>query len=403
MNQPSDRIRVMYVAHTFGVGGAEELVLNLVRHLPHRFEPMVCAIGEPGAVGEEIRAAGVPVAALGLAPGLRRPWDVVRLSRFMRRTRPLIVHTQLLTASLYGRLAAILARVPVVVGSEHNIYRRKQRHHALAERLLMSGTDSVVAVAGAVRDFYVRQIHADPAKVVVIPNAVDWSALHTTQGRMTRDETRRSLDVPGDAVDAPLAVVIGRLSEQKGHRYLLEALARTPALGRVHAVFAGDGELRDDLRDRAAALGLASRVHIAGIRRDVGNLLQAADVFVLPSLWEGLPLALILAMGAGLPIVASRVAGVPEVIEDGRTGVLVPPADPDALGHAIAGLLADPAAARQLGANARAEALPRYGVEPWVASMVALYDRLIGQRAGLPTGLRTVATESQRRREKHVG
>src|SRR5262249_38659919 len=155
---------------------------------------------------------------------------------------------------------------PVVVGSEHNIYRGKRRHHAIAERLLMSGTDAVVAVADAVGDFYVRQIHADPSKVAVIHNAVDWSQLTTT---MSAADTRRSLGLPENV---SLVAVVGRLSEQKGHRHLLEALARTPALDRVHAVFAGDGELRDALRERAAALGLASRVHLVGVRRDVGNL-----------------------------------------------------------------------------------------------------------------------------------
>jgi len=369
------RTRVMYIAHSYEVGGAEDLVLNLVRHLPDRFEPMVCAIGDLGPIGHEIRAAGIPVTALGLNPGLRRPWDVARLRRFLRDTRPQIVHTFLLTASLYGRFAAMLAGVPIVIGSEHNIYHRKRLHHALAERLLMSGTASVVVVAESVRDFYIRQVHADPAKVDVIHNAVDWATLQTTVGR---DEMRRSLGVP---LDVPVVAVIGRLSEQKGHAYLLEALAHTPALDRVHAVFAGDGDLRDSLRARAAALGVSSRVHLVGVRRDVGNLLNAIDVFVLPSLWEGLPLALLLAMGAGVPVVATTVSGVPEVVESGRTGLLVEPGDAAALGRALSLLITDPGLARRLAEAARAEALPRFGVDAWVDSVVALYDRLLNERA----------------------
>ena len=369
------RTRVMYIAHSYDVGGAEDLVLNLVRHLPDRFEPMVCAIHDLGPIGREIQAAGIPVTALGLNPGLLRPWDVARLRRFLRQTQPQIVHTFLLTASLYGRLAAMLARVPIVIGSEHNIYHRKRRHHALAERLLMSGTASVVVVAESVRDFYIRQIHADPAKVDVIHNAVDWAHLQTT---MSRDETRRSLGVP---VDVPVVAVIGRLSEQKGHTYLLDALARTAALDRVHAVFAGDGDLRESLRARASALGVSSRVHLVGVRRDVGNLLNAIDVFVLPSLWEGLPLALLLAMGAGVPVVATTVSGVPEVVESGRTGLLVAPGDAAALGQAVSLLITDPELRRRLSEAARAEVLPRFGVDGWVDSVVALYDRLLNERA----------------------
>jgi glycosyltransferase involved in cell wall biosynthesis len=363
----------MYIAHTFEVGGAEDLVLNLVRHLPDRFEPMVCAIGDLGPIGHEIRRRHSHHGARTQS-GLRRPWDVARIARFLRETQPEIVHTFLLTASLYGRLAAMLARVPVVIGSEHNIYHRKRRHHALAERLLMHGTASVVVVAESVRDFYIRQVHADPTKVDVIRNAVDWAHLATTR---TRVDVRRTLDLP---LDRPVAGMIGRLTEQKGHAILFDALAQTPALQNVHLIVAGDGDLRESLRNRAEALGLSPRVHFLGVRRDVGDLLNAIDVFVLPSLWEGLPLALILAMGAG-PVVATRVAGVPEVVEDGRTGLLVPPADAEALGRAVAHLVTDPAAGRRLADNARRAVLPRFGVEGWVASTTALYDRLMTEIA----------------------
>jgi glycosyltransferase involved in cell wall biosynthesis len=370
-----DRTRVVYLAHTFEVGGAEDVVLNLVRHLPDRFEPIVCCIHDLGPIGHEIRAAGIQVTALGLNPGLRRPWDVGRIRRFLRRTRPRIVHTFLLPASLYGRLAAMLARVPVVIGTEMNVYERKRQHHALAERLLMSGTDRVVAAAQSVRDFYIRQVHADPAKVDVIYNAVDWDHLHRT---VDRDTMRQSLGIPAAAA---VVAVIGRLTEQKGHRYLLDALAHTPSLERAHLVVAGDGDLGESLRDRAAALGLGSRVHFLGVRRDVGNLLHAIDLFVLPSLWEGLPLALVLAMGAGVPVVSTRVGGVPEVVEDGRTGLLVPPGDAEALGHAVARLIGDPALARLLADTARAEVRPKFGVDSYVDSVVGLYDRLLRERA----------------------
>src|SRR4029077_5106817 len=127
---------------------------------------------------------------------------------------PQIVHTFLLTASLYGRLAAILEGVPVVIGTEVNIYERKRRHHAFAERLLMKGTSRVVASAESVRDFYVRQVHADPGKVDVIYNAVDFAQAQPTRSRA---DIRRECDVPADAF---VAGVIARLTEQKGHRFL---------------------------------------------------------------------------------------------------------------------------------------------------------------------------------------
>ena len=358
------------MAHAFMVGGAEEMVLNLVHHLPHRFEPMVCGINRAGPIGEEIRKGGTPVAELGLNPGVRRPLDIGGIRRYLRETRPHIVHTFLLTASLYGRLAAILAGVPVVIGTEVNIYRHKRWHHAQAERLLMRGTARVIASAESVKDFYVKQIHANPAKVDVVYNAVDWSQLDTSA---TRDQMRASL---GLARDALVAGIIARLTEQKGHRFLLDALERD-RLANIHLLVVGDGDLRDALQRDVARRGLASRVHFLGARRDLGNLLAAMDVFVLPSLWEGLPLSLVLAMGAALPVVSTAVAGIPEVVRDGQTGLLVPPADAPALGAALERLLDDPGLRARLGEAARTAVLPRFGVDGYVAAVTALYDRLV--------------------------
>lgn len=367
--------RVVYLSHAFMVGGAEEMVLNLVRHLPSRFEAHVCCMFEAGPIGREIQKTGVSFSELGLSPGLRRPFDLFRLRNHLRELAPQIVHTFLLPASLYGRAAAMLAGVPIVIGTEVNIYEHKRWHHGLVERMLMRGTDAVVASAESVRDFYIRQVHADPAKVEVIYNAVDWSQLDTTR---TRADVRASIGV---SADAPVAGIIARLTEQKAHRVLFEALAGHAELTSLHLAVVGDGELRDDLRARVSALGLDSRVHFLGARRDLGDLLGAIDLFVMPSFWEGLPLSMVLAMGAGLPVVATRVAGIPEVVRDGETGLLVAPGDAAALGAALARLTADPALRTRLGTAARTFVRPRFGVDGYVASVTSLYDRLLAQQA----------------------
>ena len=353
------------------VGGAEEMVLNLVRHLPGRFEPIVCCIRQAGPIGEEIRRGGTQVDVLGLQPGLRRPFDVGGIRSYLRRTRPQIVHTFLITASLYGRLGAMLAGVPIVIGTEVNIYQHKRRSHALAERMLMAGTDRVIVSAASVRDFYIDQVHADPAKVAVIYNAVDFGM---AQANIPRDRMRSTLGVPQDAL---VAGIIARLTAQKGHRFLFSALAGDARLANIHLLVVGDGDLRDALVAEAGALGLEARVHFVGARRDLGDLLGLIDVFVMPSLWEGLPLSLVLAMGAGVPAVATAVAGIPEVVEDGHTGLLVPPADPVALAGALARLFGDGDLRRRIGAAARVSVLPRFGIEKYVASMVGVYEELL--------------------------
>jgi glycosyltransferase involved in cell wall biosynthesis len=366
--------RVVYLAHAFMVGGAEEMVLNLVRHLPPRFEPHVCCMYEAGPIGEEIRKTGVSFSVLGLSPGLRRPLDVLRLRDHLRQLRAQIVHAFLLPASLYGRAAAMLAHVPIVIGTEVNIYEHKRLHHIWAERLLMRATDAVIASAESVRDFYVRQVHADPARVEVIYNAVDWSQLETT---MSRETVHAEAGVPAGV---PVAGIIARLTPQKAHTVLFDALTRRRELERLHLLVVGDGELGAALAAQVSALGLDSRVHFLGARRDLGNLLNAVDVFVMPSFWEGLPLSMVLAMGAGLPVVATRVAGIPEVVQDEVSGLLVPPADADALAGALARLAEDAALRARLGDAARRFVRPRFGVDGYVSSVTALYDRLLSAK-----------------------
>ena len=367
-------IRVVYLVHTLAVGGAEEMILSLVRHLPVGYDPAVVCIGAPGPIGEEIRKTGVPFHALGLNPGVMRPFDVLRLQQFLFDLAPDIVHTFLLTASLFGRFAAMMAHVPVVIGTEVNIYERKQPLHRLAERWLMKGTDAVICSAESVRDFYISQIGADAAKVKVIYNAVDWSQLQST---VAPDAMRAEFGIPADA---PLAGIIARLTEQKAHRVLFEAMAARNDLSTLHLLIVGDGELRDELRQHVERFGLAHRVHFAGARRDLGNILAAIDLFVMPSLWEGLPLSLVLAMGAGLPVIASRVAGIPEVVHHGISGLLVTPGNAAELGEALSQVLHDDALRSRLGEQARAFVTPRFGIGDFVSATTACYTRLLAEK-----------------------
>jgi glycosyltransferase involved in cell wall biosynthesis len=334
-------------------------------------------INQAGPIGEEIRRTGVPFSVLGLTPGVSRPLDVLRLRDAVQTLSPTIVHTFLLTGSLYGRFAAMMSGVPIVIGTEVNIYEKKKPLHARLERWLMKGTDAVIASAESVKEHYVAQVGADPAKVDVIYNAVDWAQLQTT---MTREEFRRSIGVP---IDAPVAGIIARLTEQKAHRVLFEAIA-TAELSALHVIVVGDGELRDDLQSRAKALGIHGRVHFLGARRDLGNILAAIDIFTMPSFWEGLPLSMVLAMGAGLPVVASRVAGIPEVVHDRVSGLLVDAGDASQLTRALGLLMRDDALRARLGAAAREYVRPRFGVDGYVASIAGLYDRLLDAK-GLST------------------
>jgi len=369
-------VRVVYLTHTLGVGGAEELILNMVTRLPRdRYDPIVCCFeNPPGPIGPEIAAHGIPVIPLGIVPGWRSPlawWSIVRQ---LRRLRPTIVHTFMLPASLYGRSAAVAAGVPIIIGTEVNIYERKQRHHILIERLLAARSACVVASAESVKSAYVRQLGIGADAVRVVYNAVNWERLDATK---SPGAVRAELGIPSDRL---VVGVVATLQDKKGHRVLLDAVARTPDLEAVWLMLVGDGPERGSLEAYVATLGIKDRVTFCGTRRDLGNVLPAMDVFALPSLWEGLPLALILAMGASRPVVATRLAGIPEVVADGESGLLVEPGDAGALGAALARVCGDAALRARLGARARTAVRDRFGADAYSAAVIGIYEEFLEKR-----------------------
>jgi len=295
----------------------------------------------------------------------------------LRREQPDVIHAFLISACLYGRMAAIAAGVPIILAAEQNVYEQKARRHVLLERALATRTFRIVACCETVGRFYRQQVGLPASKVAVVYNAVRFGAIQTLA---ERGPARSALGLPQEAI---VLGTLGRLTEQKGHRVLLQALAAirdqapTPQM-----ILAGDGPLRADLEAEAACLGLADRVRFLGIRRDRDTLFAAMDVFVLPSAWEGLSLALVEAMGAGRPAVATAVGGNPEVVADGRTGLLVPPGDPAALAGALARLATDQRERERLGAAAATAPRERFGIEKHVADIAAIYRQGLAERTG---------------------
>jgi glycosyltransferase involved in cell wall biosynthesis len=279
----------------------------------------------------------------------------------------------MLPASLYGRSAAVAAGVPIIIGTEVNIYERKQRHHILIERLLTARSACVVASAESVKTAYVRQLGIGADAVRVVYNAVNWERLDATK---TPDVVRAELGIPSERL---VVGVVATLQNKKGHRVLLDAVAKTPGLESVWLMLVGDGPERASLEAYAATLGIADRVTFCGTRRDLGNLLPAMDVFALPSLWEGLPLALILAMGASRPVVATRLAGIPEVVTDCETGLLVEPGNVAAMGAALARVCGDAALRTRLGARARAAVRDRFGADAYSAAVIRIYEEFLAR------------------------
>lgn len=362
--------RILHVMTRLPVGGVEHQLLSVIRHYDRaRIEPLVCCLSDTGAIGREIEAAGVEVIALNkLAHGFR--WSIItELKGIIKARRIEIVRTHQYHANFYGRLAAIWADAPCIVASVHNQYTRDLKpHRRLFNNLLARRTDALVAVSDAVKTDIIKYDRIAPRKVVVIPNGVDTDA--TIAG--DRTTARAMLGIPADAI---LIGAIGRLTGQKGHAHLLEAFSTLPQTARLLLI--GDGPLEGSLRARTAELKIADRVIFAGTRRDIPDMLAAMDIYAMPSLWEGLSNALIEAMAAARPMVASAIPSFINMLDHGRDALLVAPSDACALGQALHKLIADPALSRSMGEAARKKAVEQYGIGSTVERYTSLYESIL--------------------------
>lgn len=373
------RVRLMFVLTSPARGGIEEVVLALLQRLdPADF---TLALAAPAALldayASDLRGVAVDARAVQAESWLR-VGEVRRLGEFVRRWRPDVVNPHLFRSTA---IAAPLARwhgASAVVETYHGRegWRRGLvRGSFLPDRLVARSLDRAIAVSEAAADFLVRGKGYPAGKVVVVPNGRDLSRF--APGR-DREAVRKELGLDGQT---PLVGVVGRLEAQKGHAWLLDAwpeVLRDFPDARLLVV--GDGSLREALEARARAASIAHGVRFTGFRTDVPRLLGALDVVVLPSLYEGMPLTAIEAGAMARPVVATAVDGTPEVVRDGETGLLVPPADAPALARAIATMLRDPDTASRMGRAARARALARFDLARQVEATAAVYREAVAAR-----------------------
>lgn len=377
--KPPPRARILHLITRLPIGGAERLLVDVVRRLdPIRYESAVCCIQARGELAAELERAGVPVFCLDRMQSKRFDWRAIAdLARLLRRERISLVHSHLYHANLYGRLAASVAGVPAVA-TVHNVYTRRKLHRRLLNKWLSRITVRVIAVSEDVRDDLVEYDGIDPGRIVTIHNGIDLSRIETP---MTRQEARERLGIP----DAALAIgCVGRLEEQKGHRFLLDACAalkKDPGFAfPLRMILAGDGRLRKELENHAIAVGVAPWTSFLGARHDIADILKALDIFAMPSLWEGLSVAMLEAMAAGLPIVISDVGGVSKALGNDEYGLKVPPGDATALATALRLLCQQPERRRALGVSARRRVAAEFDVGVMMARLSAVYDEAIAGR-----------------------
>jgi glycosyltransferase involved in cell wall biosynthesis len=363
---------VLLVITLAEVGGAQAYVAALLPALVTRFDVAVAAHGS-GPLRDAADAAGARFLPLR---HVRRPLSLWRdlagfaeLVRLLRRERPDLLHASSSKAGVLGRLAAAVSGVPVRIFTVHGWAFAAHsgvpsRLYRWADRLVEPLTTVTICVSEHQREAGLAAGTCASERTVVIPNAVDVS----TPPRSRPVERPR-----------PLIVAVGRLKAPKDFPTLVSALAALPR-DSFDALIVGDGPDRPRLEEQIRTCGLAGRVRLAGERRDVPDLLAEADVFVLPSRSEGHPVSVLEAMAAGVPVVASRVGGIPEQVDDGVTGLLVAPGDPEALAAALGRLAADPALRRRLGAAGRVRAEKAFDLDAFRRAHLEVYFREFARR-----------------------
>ncbi|MDA8094321.1 MAG: glycosyltransferase [Betaproteobacteria bacterium] len=364
-------MRILHTEWSDGWGGQEHRIISEIVGMRARGHEVWLATRPQCAIAREAAQRGIPVALFGM----RHRADLgtlVRLARFLRRERIEIVNTHSSLDSWLGAFAARLARVPVLVRTRHLNLPLKRGPVHFAHYL----PDGVITCGDAMKRRLVEENGFPAQHVTSIPTGIDFSAFRPVR---PREAVRGELGLaPSDFVILMAAV----LRRVKRHALALEAFADLAhSLPNARLVLAGNGPLRQETERCAEALGIAQRVHFLGHRDDVADLMQAADVCLLTSRSEGVPQALTQAMGLGVPVVATAVGGVPELIMHERTGLLVPPENAPAIAAALKRTAENPAWSNAMAEQGQSKVLSEFSLEAMLAKTDSLFRTLLAAKA----------------------
>jgi glycosyltransferase involved in cell wall biosynthesis len=383
------RPNVLVVTKTTRLGGAERVLMNALPYLDReRFRYCFAALDTEGPLAEAVREAGLRFAPLP-SPRTFHPRNFAALRRAAKNGSIDLVHAHLPLIGCLSR-AALHPRVPLIY-TEHNL----QNSYHPASRWLNTRTyrwqRRVIAVSGEVSSSAFRHVGRDAAeRIQVIPNGVDFE-------RLDREAARLPGPLPAAKPGALRVLVPGTLARRKGQDVLLDALSVLGDSGPALSVWlAGDGPLEDSLRRRLASRPeLAARVELLGRRSDIFAGMRAADAIVMPSRYEGHPLALLEGLALGKACIATRVGGVPEIVTSGDNGLLVAPENPGALATALQRVASDPALRQRLGRAAAREVRARFDIRRSVRAWERVYEEILEEEPA-PTNLRGSARRNSR-------
>lgn len=386
-------MRILHLIDSLGHGGAEhQLVLNVLGLQKRGVENVVCHLHAPDYLGPSLRESGVRVCSLNVQGKYGWPAGIVRLARLMQQERPDIVHTSLFESEVVGGLAARLSRVPVVTTlvnvayepvrlvDDRNLNRAKMALTRNVTRWIYRTCCShFIAISEYVKRSWMDDVGIPEGRVSVVYRGLPDSWFSPNGGGEAEVASlRKQLALDGAY---PALLSVGRLRPQKGHRYLIAAMRRVvERCPSARLIIVGEGPLLGELQALRHELHLDDSVVFLGRRDDIREILGVCDIFLFPSLFEGLGVSLLEAMGAGKPCIASNVGPIPELVEDGVTGCLVAPQDTDGLAAAILSLASDPGKAKGMGTRAQAEVCRRFSIDTSVQQLMRTYEAILASK-----------------------
>jgi len=370
-------MKILLLSTSMGMGGADKQILTAAEQMRNEgHELLIVSLTELGPMGLQARQLGIPMESLEMSRGVPDPRGLLRLIRIVRRWKPDIVHSHMVHANLMARVLRLFAPVPALVSTIHNIHEGGP-HLMAAYRLTNGLVDHMTIVSDAAADRFVRERIVPRKLLRVIPNGVDVD-LYQRVPPGTRDALRQALAVEQNFV----WLAVGRFEIAKDYPNMLQAFSRVLARApRAVLLLVGRGSLQQETEQLVRELQLDASVRFLGVRHDIPEIMSAADGYVMSSEWEGMPMVLLEAAAAALPIVATRVGGNQEVVQDGATGFLVPAREPEALAAAMLRLMELPEPERRaMGGKGRDHVRSHYGLERTVERWQEVYRDVLTRR-----------------------
>lgn len=375
----------MYFIDGLGMGGAERLMVPILANLNREvFEPRVCVFKVKGGnpIADELQANGIPVDFLPI-PYLRDLTAVPRLWKYLKNHQADLVHTQLEFAATLGSFASRLRGLPNVCTihtmPSQDMSIRWKAHQQMEWFSLKLFCDRVISVSEEARQYHIAISNSAPEKIVTLYNGIDLTPYRDHGGALERESVRREFGIPADA---PVFVTVAVLRELKGIQFMIRAMpAILKPFPNAYYLIVGDGSHRGALEEEVKNTGVENNIIFAGTRSDIPRILAACDVFVLPTLTEALPTVLAEAMASHLPVIASAVGGVPEMIVDGENGILVESGNVQDLEDAAARMLSNPLLRKQMSGAGWRVVDQKFNVTVQVRHLEQLYLDLINAYA----------------------